>query len=58
MTMKHAGEHKSQRWEQIPGSKAEKGPKTINAQADIECSGKIQCNLKEVIEIAVGVTRH
>jgi small GTP-binding protein len=54
----HAEEYKSKGWEPVPASKAEEMKKAINAQAYIECSARIQYNLKEVFETAIKVVLH
>jgi small GTP-binding protein len=54
----HADEYRNKGWEPIPASKAEEMRKAINAQAYIECSARIQYNLKEVFEAAIKVVLH
>jgi small GTP-binding protein len=55
---RHAEEYTSKGWEPVPGSKAEDMKKAINAQAYIECSARIQYNVKEVFETAIKVVLH
>jgi small GTP-binding protein len=54
----HADEFKSKGWEPVAGSKGEDMKKAVGAQAYIECSAKIQYNLKEVFEAAIKVVLH
>jgi Ras-related C3 botulinum toxin substrate 1 len=54
----HADEYKSNGWEPVSSSKGEEMKKTINAQGYIECSARIQYNLKEVFETAIKVVLH
>jgi small GTP-binding protein len=54
----HADEYKSKGWEPISSSKGEEMKKTIGAQGYIECSARIQYNLKEVFETAIKVVLH
>jgi Ras-related C3 botulinum toxin substrate 1 len=54
----HADEYRSKGWEPVAASKAEEMKKAIGAQAYIECSARIQYNLKEVFEIAITVVLH
>jgi small GTP-binding protein len=54
----HADEYRSKGWEPVSSSKAEDMKKCINAQAYIECSARIQYNLKEVFEAAIKVVLH
>jgi Ras-related C3 botulinum toxin substrate 1 len=42
----------------VPESKAEEMKKAINAHVYIECSARIQYNLKEVFETAIKVVLH
>jgi Ras-related C3 botulinum toxin substrate 1 len=51
-------EWKSKGMEPVPQSKGEDMKKVINAQAYIECSAKMQINLKEVFEQAIKVVLH
>jgi small GTP-binding protein len=54
----HIDDFKSKGWDPISTSKAEDMKKTIKAQSYIECSAKIQYNIKEVFEAAVKVVLH
>jgi Ras-related C3 botulinum toxin substrate 1 len=54
----HAEEYKSHGWEPVSASKGEEMKKAINAQSYIECSARIQYNLKEVFESAIKVVLH
>jgi small GTP-binding protein len=54
----HADEYKTKGWEPVATSKAEEMKKAINAQGYIECSARIQYNLKEVFETAIKVVLH
>jgi Ras-related C3 botulinum toxin substrate 1 len=54
----HADEYKSKGMEPVPSSKGEEMKKLIGAQAYIECSARLQFNLKEVFEQAIKVVLH
>jgi small GTP-binding protein len=54
----HADEYRSKGWEPVSTSKAEEMKKSIGAHGYIECSAKIQYNLKEVFEAAIKVVLH
>jgi small GTP-binding protein len=54
----HADEYKSKGWDPVSTSKGEEMKKVINAQAYLECSARIQYNLKEVFEAAIKVVLH
>jgi Ras-related C3 botulinum toxin substrate 1 len=54
----HADEFKSKGWEPVAASKGEDMKKALGAQAYIECSAKIQDNLKEVFEAVIKVVLH
>jgi small GTP-binding protein len=54
----HADEYKSKGMEPIPPTKGEEMKKVIGAQAYIECSARMQYNLKEVFESAIKVVLH
>jgi small GTP-binding protein len=54
----HADEYKSKGMEPIPASKGEEMKESIAAQAYIECSARMQFNLKEVFEGAIKVVLH
>jgi Ras-related C3 botulinum toxin substrate 1 len=54
----HADDFRAKGWEPVAASKAEDMKKTIKAQSYIECSAKIQYNLKEVFEAAIKVVLH
>jgi small GTP-binding protein len=54
----HIEEYKSKGWEPVSASKAEEMKKAIGALAYIECSARIQYNLKEVFETAIKVVLH
>jgi small GTP-binding protein len=54
----HADDFRAKGWEPVSASKAEDMKKTIKAQSYIECSAKIQYNLKEVFEAAIKVVLH
>jgi hypothetical protein len=54
----HADEYKSKGMEWIPAAKGEEMKKAIGAHACIECSARMQFNLKEVFEEAIKVILH
>jgi small GTP-binding protein len=54
----HADEYQSKGWEPVAASKAEEMKKAIGAHAYIECSARMQYNLKEVFEAAIKVVLH
>jgi Ras-related C3 botulinum toxin substrate 1 len=54
----HADDFRAKGWEPVSVSKAEDMKKAIKAQSYIECSAKIQYNLKEVFEAAIKVVLH
>jgi small GTP-binding protein len=54
----HADEYKSKGMEPIPASKGEEMKKAIGAQTYLECSARMQYNLKEVFEAAIKVVLH
>jgi small GTP-binding protein len=54
----HMDDFKSKGWDPVTTSKAEDMKKTIKAQSYIECSAKVQYNLKEVFEAAIKVVLH
>jgi small GTP-binding protein len=54
----HVDEYKSKGWEPVCTSTAEEMKKAIGAQGYLECSAKIQYNLKEIFEAAVKVALH
>jgi small GTP-binding protein len=54
----HADEYRSKGMEPVPTSKGEDMKKTIGAQAYLECSARMQFNLKEVFEGAIKVVLH
>jgi small GTP-binding protein len=54
----HADEYKSKGMEPVPSSKGEEMKKVIGAQAYLECSARLQYNLKEVFEQAIKVVLH
>jgi len=51
----HADDYRQKGWEAIERSKGEGMKKTIGAVTYIECSAKMQLNLKEVFDAACGV---
>jgi small GTP-binding protein len=54
----HADEYKSKGMEPVPSQRGEEMKKVIGAQAYIECSARMQYNLKEVFESAIKVVLH
>jgi Ras-related C3 botulinum toxin substrate 1 len=54
----HVEEYRSKGWESVSGSKAEEMKKAIGAEGYIECSARIQYDLKEVFEAAIKVVLH
>jgi small GTP-binding protein len=54
----NADEFRAKGWEPVPASKAEEMKKAIGARNYIECSARIQYNLKEVFEAAIKVVLH
>jgi small GTP-binding protein len=54
----HADEFRSKGWEPVSASAAEAMKKAVNAQTYIECSARMQYNLKEVFEAAIKVVLH
>jgi Ras-related C3 botulinum toxin substrate 1 len=54
----HVDEYKSKGMEPISASKGEEMKKSIAAQTYIECSARMQYNLKEVFESAIKVVLH
>ena len=54
----HADEYRSKGMEPVPSQKGEEMKKTIGAQDYIECSARMQYNLKEVFESAIKVVLH
>jgi small GTP-binding protein len=51
-------EYRRKGWESVPSSEGEEMKNVIGAQAYIECSARIQHNLKEVFETAIKVVLH
>jgi Ras-related C3 botulinum toxin substrate 1 len=51
-------EYMSKGWEPVAASKAEEMKKAIGAQTYIECSARIQYNLRNVFETAIKVVLH
>jgi small GTP-binding protein len=54
----NAAEFSAKGWEPIPASKAEEIKQEIGARAYVECSAKLQSNLKEVFDAAIKVVLH
>jgi small GTP-binding protein len=54
----HTDEYRSKGLEPVAASKAEEMKRVIGAQTYIECSARIQYNLKEVFEAAIKVVLH
>jgi small GTP-binding protein len=54
----HADEYRSKGMEPVPAVRGEEMKKVIGAQAYIECSARMQYNLKEVFESAIKVVLH
>jgi Ras-related C3 botulinum toxin substrate 1 len=54
----HADEYRSIGMEPVPASKGDEMKKAVGAQTYIECSARLQYNLKEVFEAAIKVVLH
>jgi Ras-related C3 botulinum toxin substrate 1 len=54
----NADEYRSKGWEPVPTSRGEEMKRAIEAKAYIECSAKLQLNVKEVFQTAIKVVIH
>jgi Ras-related C3 botulinum toxin substrate 1 len=54
----HADKYRSKGMEPVPVGKGEEMKKAVGAQIYIECSARLQYNIKEVFESAIKVVLH
>jgi GTPase SAR1 family protein len=51
-------EYRGKGWEAVPASQGEEMAKAVAARAYVECSSKIQYNVKKVFETAIKAVLH